>query len=58
MLNCKKATQLMSRAQDQKLSTKQKLQLKLHILMCRACTNYNRQLSFIKKAMQQYGNHQ
>ncbi|VAW62190.1 hypothetical protein MNBD_GAMMA11-2674 [hydrothermal vent metagenome] len=54
MLNCKHATALMSRAQDQELSWHKNLQLKLHILMCSGCSNYRKQLDIIKKAMQQY----
>ncbi|HED35956.1 MAG TPA: zf-HC2 domain-containing protein [Gammaproteobacteria bacterium] len=54
MLNCKRATALMSRAEDQKLSWHQNLQLKLHTLMCSGCSNYRKQLHFIKKTMQQY----
>ncbi len=54
MLNCKRATALMSQAEDQKLSRLQNLQLKLHTLMCRGCSNYRKQLGFIKKTMHQY----
>jgi len=54
MLNCKRATALMSRAEDQKLSWYQNLQLRFHTLMCSGCSNYRKQLNFIKKTMQGY----
>ncbi len=58
MLNCKKATELMSQQQDMKpdetLSQPKRLQLKLHLFMCKGCSNYNKQLKFIRKAMSQY----
>ncbi|VAW73355.1 hypothetical protein MNBD_GAMMA10-33 [hydrothermal vent metagenome] len=57
MLNCKHATALLSRAQDQKLAWHKKLQLKLHISMCRGCSNYRKQLDFIRKALHQYRSH-
>ena len=57
MLNCKQASQLISRSQDEKLPWSQRMQLKLHLMMCRGCTHYRQQLDFIKKAMRQYGNH-
>ncbi len=51
MLNCKQATELMSRSQDQALPLLKRLNLKFHLLMCRGCSHYNKQLAFIRKAM-------
>jgi len=58
MLNCKKATELMSRQQDMKagesLNLAKRIELKMHLFMCNGCHNYNKQLKFIRKAMNQY----
>jgi len=54
MLNCKQATELMSRSQDQTLPLLKRLNLKLHLIMCRGCSNYNKQLAFIRKTMKHY----
>jgi len=54
MLHCKQATELMSRSQDQALPLLKRLNLKLHLIMCRGCNNYNKQLLFIRKTMKHY----
>lgn len=57
MMNCKQATELMSQAQDRPLNRREKLALKLHLMMCKGCSNYNRHLGFIRKAIRQLGTH-
>lgn len=57
MMNCNQATQLMSQAQDRPLNRRERLALKLHLMMCKGCSNYNRQLGFIRKAIRQLGTH-
>jgi hypothetical protein len=52
MMNCKQATELMSQAQDRLLSRRERLALRLHLLICKGCSNYSRQLAFIREAMQ------
>jgi hypothetical protein len=52
MMNCKQATELMSQAQDRLLSRRERIALRLHLLICKGCSNYNRQLAFIREAMQ------
>ena len=56
-MNCKQATQLMSQAQDRPLKRREQLALKLHLMMCKGCRNYNRQLNFIRKAIRQLSTH-
>lgn len=50
MLSCKQATQLMSQAGDRRLGLREALQLRLHLLICKACLNYRRQVDFIDRA--------
>lgn len=52
MMKCKQAAELMSEAQDRKLSRRERLALRFHLMMCRGCNNYNKQLAFIREAMQ------
>lgn len=54
MMNCKQATQLMSQSQDRELSKRERLALRLHLLICKGCNNYNKQLAFIRQAMQRF----
>jgi hypothetical protein len=55
MLNCKQATQLMSQAQDRPLALKDRLGLRLHLLICRACSRFNRQLGVMRQALHRLG---
>ena len=50
MLNCKQASQLASRAMDEKLSFWERAALKLHHFLCRNCNNFTQQLKFLREA--------
>jgi len=54
MLKCKQATELMSQSLDRTLTLKERVRLKLHLLICTGCDNFNKQMSFIHQAMQQF----
>lgn len=56
MLNCKQASQLASRAMDEKLPFGKNLMLKIHLLLCRSCTNFTRQLFFLRQASSHFRN--
>ncbi|MCF8276477.1 MAG: zf-HC2 domain-containing protein [Flavobacteriales bacterium] len=51
MLSCRKATELMEKKLDKKLSTTETFQLKLHISMCKACSDYQSHTTMIDAAM-------
>ena len=53
MMKCKQATQLMSQSQDRNLTRVERIQLKLHLLMCSGCAQYNKQMALLRNAMQQ-----
>lgn len=55
MLNCKQTTKLLSEKQDRPLSFRERFALRLHLMMCSGCTNYDRQLEFIRKACRRIG---
>ena len=48
MLTCKDASELLSQAQDRTLGLRERLALKLHLLICAGCTNFSRQLELIR----------
>jgi hypothetical protein len=50
-LSCLKATELIEKRLHFKLSIKEKLQLKVHKMMCSACSNYEKQSIFIEKGI-------
>ena len=47
MMNCQQTSQLLSQSLDRPLSFREKLSLRLHVMMCGACRNFERQLQFI-----------
>lgn len=50
MLSCKEATRLLSEAQDRPLGLAEKLQLEMHLTLCRGCRNFRRQMDFLRAA--------
>ena len=48
---CKQAHQLISEGLDRPLSVTERTQLKMHLAICRSCTSFNGQMSFLRKAM-------
>ena len=55
MLTCKEATKLISQEQDRPLSIKERAALRLHLMMCSGCNNYNKQMEVIRKACRRFG---
>jgi len=54
VLNCHKATRLMSEAHERPLSLGEKVSLKFHTMMCAGCKNFDRQIDFIGRAARTY----
>lgn len=54
MLKCKEITHLVSEAQDRKLGLSERLQLEMHLAMCTGCSNFRRQLAFLREACSRY----
>jgi len=50
MLNCNKASLLASRALDEKLPFGSKVMLRLHLMLCKSCKNFSKQLAFLQSA--------
>ena len=48
--NCREASRLQSLALDGPLSFSQRLGLRIHLLLCRWCRRYGKQLSFLRVA--------
>ncbi|MCK9638814.1 MAG: hypothetical protein M0R39_02815 [Prolixibacteraceae bacterium] len=51
LLSCLKATELIEKRFFFKLSFKERLQLKLHKMVCDACSNYEKQSMLLEKAI-------
>jgi len=50
MYSCRQATQLASRAMEEPLPRLQRAPLWLHMAMCRGCSNFSRQIGFLRRA--------
>lgn len=55
MLSCREASRLQSDRLDRPLPVRKALGLHLHLFMCRACNQAERQLGFLRKAMSEFG---
>lgn len=56
MLNCKEVTRLLSESQDRKLAVTEKMQLEMHLAICKGCRNFKSQMAFLREACQRYIN--
>ncbi len=50
-LSCIKATELIEKNFHFRLSRKEKMQLRIHTMMCEACKRYEDQSAFLEKAI-------
>lgn len=49
MLNCKQSSELLSQALDRPITVREKLAIRLHLLICDGCRNFDKQLTFMRK---------
>lgn len=54
MLNCHDATQLCSDEQDRELTMGERMGLGMHTMMCKGCSNYRKQMKFLRQAAKRY----
>lgn len=55
MMNCRRATRLMSQELERPLGRGERLALRLHLhlLMCSGCSNFRKQMKFLRRACRQ-----
>jgi hypothetical protein len=56
MLSCKEVTRLVSQGLDRKLGFAERVRLRVHLGICDGCTNFSKQMDFLRKAIQRLGN--
>lgn len=49
--SCKEAVQFISNAMEQPLSMEKRISIRLHLLICKWCTRYKKQLHFIQNIL-------
>ncbi len=52
MLNCHEVTHLVSRSLDRRLSWRERIAVRMHVLICAGCANFVRQMKFLRTAVQ------
>lgn len=50
MYSCEEAARLSSRAMEEPLTPTERALLRLHLMMCARCTNFTRQIDFLRRA--------
>jgi hypothetical protein len=56
--SCKEAARLQSAALDRKLPLRQRLGLRFHLMLCKWCRRYGKQIAFLRSAAQRSGGHE
>lgn len=50
MYSCEQAARLTSRAMEQPLTPSERILLGMHLMMCKRCSNFSRQIEFLRRA--------
>jgi Putative zinc-finger len=54
LISCKDASRLISQMQDGDLPFGQRLRVRVHLLFCDACTQFERQIRYLREVMRRY----
>ena len=54
MLSCKEATRLVSEGLDRELPLWKRFGLRMHVMLCRACSRYKRQVDSLNKLISEH----
>ena len=54
LLSCKDVSRLLSQGQDHPLTWWQGFRVRLHLAACDACTRFEAQMRFLRRAMRRY----
>ena len=55
LLSCKEVTRIVSQGLDRDLGFGERVRLRVHLAICDGCTNFTKQLAFLRKAVAQLG---
>ncbi len=53
MLRCREVSKLVSESMDRELPLRQRLQVWMHLAMCRLCAGFARQLRLLRRALRE-----
>jgi hypothetical protein len=55
LLTCREASRLVSHGLDRKLGFGERIALRVHLAICDGCTNFKKQVDFLRRAVRQLG---
>ena len=58
MLSCKDVSLLISQSYDARLTWRQRLAVRLHLLICEACSRFAQQMRFLRRASRAFSDRQ
>jgi predicted anti-sigma-YlaC factor YlaD len=50
-LTCREVSRLVSQGLDRELGFAERVRLRVHLAICDGCTNFSRQMAFLRRAM-------
>lgn len=51
MLSCKQVSRIVSQGLDRELGFTERVRLRVHLAICGGCTNFSKQMAFLREAM-------
>jgi polyhydroxyalkanoate synthesis regulator protein len=54
MFSCREISYLVSKSMDERIPVRQRLGVRMHLMMCRFCARYKRQLELLRRIMHHY----
>jgi len=54
MLSCKEVTRLVSEGMDRRLSLGRRIAVRIHLVMCKFCSRYRRQILLMREVARHY----
>lgn len=56
--SCREATRLQSEAMDRPLSLRKRIGLRIHLVLCRWCRRYGKQIGFLRSVAHEHETHE
>ncbi len=57
MLSCREATQMVSESMDRKLPFQDRVLIRMHLLMCRYCSRFSKQMKILRNVSRAHAEH-
>jgi len=57
MRSCREVSELVSKSLDVHLSLRERIAVRLHLMMCKHCSNFRKQMLFLRRAGAAYMEH-